>query len=95
MNNDQYKICICVCLCVCVCVCVYIYIYTHIIYICIYIYTHYIYIYIQYIHKRIHLGGGALAFTMFDFRHYVMQIVLESPNLRQVRLHEKLKLIVK
>ena len=61
---------------------------------CIYIY---IYIYILYIHTRIQsvIGGGALWLTLLDFKHYVMEIVLESPNLHQVRLHEKLKLTAK
>ena len=83
MNNDQYKICMYI----------YIYIYTHIY---IYIYTH---TYCTYIHTYVYpiffWGGGALGFTMFDFKHYVMKIVLESPNLHQVRLHEKLKLTEK
>ena len=50
-------------------------------------------VYILYVHTYAcpKFLGGALWFTMFDFRHYVMKIVLESPNLHQVRLREKLK----
>ena len=63
--------------------------------ICMYIY---IYIYIHTVHTYAYpkcYWGGALWLTLLDFKHYVMEIVLESPNLHQVRLHEKLKLTAK